>query len=75
MAGHASQPVRGSGFPLRGDVLDVDLGPVVGAETGRHRPALVISRDENNQFADTVTVVPITSRPARKEYSFEAAVP
>jgi len=57
-------------FPNRGQIWFVLLDPVVGHEIGKTRPALVISNDRNNQFADTVTVLPITSK-TEKIYPFE----
>ena len=44
-------------FPKRGEVWFVSLEPVVGHEIGKTRPALVISNDRNNLFAETVTVL------------------
>jgi len=58
-------------FPRRGEIWLVSLGPTTGSEIGKTRPALVISNDRNNQFADTVTVIPITSK-TKRIYPFEA---
>ena len=58
----------------RGYVYLVNLNPVKGAETGKVRPAVVVSNDINNEYADTVTVVPITSNIA-KVYPFEVFIP
>ena len=60
-------------FPRRGEVFLVCLDPTVGAEIKKTRPALVISNDINNQFAETVTVLPITSS-VGKVYPFEAII-
>lgn len=57
-------------FPKRSQIWFVSLDPVVGHEIGKTRPALVISNNRNNQFADTVTVLPITSK-TEKIYPFE----
>jgi len=57
-------------FPKRGEIWLVSLEPVVGREIGKTRPALIISNDRNNQFAGTVTVIPITSK-TEKIYPFE----
>lgn len=62
-------------FPRYGDIYYVNLDPVVGSETGRCRPALIVSNDINNEYSDTVTVLPITGQPAKKEYPFEVLVP
>jgi mRNA interferase MazF len=61
-------------FPRYGDVYEVNLDPVIGAETGKRRPALVVSNDINNEYSQTVTVLPITSQPAKKQYPFEVLV-
>lgn len=59
-------------WPLikRGEIYWVNLDPTVGSEIKKTRPALIVSNDQNNQFADTVTVLPITSQTA-KLYPFE----
>jgi mRNA interferase MazF len=58
----------------RGYIYLVDLNPVKGAETGKVRPAVVVSNDINNEYADTVTIVPITSN-VSKIYPFEVFIP
>lgn len=54
----------------RGDIYWVRLDPVMGSEIGKIRPAVVISNDINNELADTITIVPITSS-VGKVYPFE----
>jgi mRNA interferase MazF len=49
-------------YPKRDEIWFVSLEPVVGHEIGKTRPALVISNNRNNLFAETVTVLPITSK-------------
>ena len=54
----------------RGEIRIVDLGPVVGAEAARHRPAVIVSNDGANTSAarlgrGVVTVVPVTSNTER----------
>jgi mRNA interferase MazF len=61
-------------FPKRGQIWFVSLDPVVGHEIEKKRPALIISNDRNNQFAETVTVLPITSK-TEKIYPFEVFLP
>lgn len=61
-------------FPQRGEIWLVSLEPVVGHEIGKTKPALVISNDRNNQYAETVTVLPITSKTERL-YPFETFLP
>ena len=62
-------------FPRFGDIYDVDFEPVIGSEIGKKRPALIVSNNLNNEFSATLTVLPITSRPAQKTYQFEVFAP
>jgi mRNA interferase MazF len=57
-------------FPKRGEVWLVSLEPVISHEIGKRRPALVISNDRNNQFAETMTVLPLISK-TEKIFPFE----
>lgn len=45
----------------RGDIWLVNLDPVVGSEIAKTRPGVIFSRSDFNQFAATVTVVPIST--------------
>ena len=49
-----------------------DFDPIEGSEIGKTRPAVVISNNINNEFADTVTVLPVTSSMG-KVYPFEVS--
>lgn len=60
-------------FPRRGEIWLVSLEPTIGYEIGKTRPALVISNDLNNQYAETITVLPITSK-TEKIYPFETFI-
>jgi len=44
----------------RGQIVAVDLDPVVGHEQGRLRPCVVVQNDVSNRFATTTIVVPLT---------------
>jgi mRNA interferase MazF len=68
------ESIQERGFPRYGDIYEVNLDPVIGSETGKRRPALVVSNDVNNEFSQIVTVLPITSQPAKKQYPFEVLV-
>jgi len=70
-----AKPIPEKGFPRYGDIYEVNLDPVVGAETGKRRPALVVSNNINNEFAQTITVLPMTGQPAKKLYPFKVLVP
>jgi len=47
------------------------LDPVVGKEIAKTRPVVVVSNDKNNQYSDTVTVLPLTSSKSESVYPFE----
>lgn len=57
-------------FPKRGDIYLVCPDPTIGSEMNKTRPAIIISNDINNQAAQTVTVIPVTSS-TEKVYPFE----
>ena len=64
---------------LRGEIRLVDLEPIRGSETGRRRPAVVVSNDRANATAarlgrGVVTVVPVTSNVARI-FPFQTLLP
>ena len=58
----------------RGDICWIKLDPIEGSEIGKTRPAVIISNDINNELADTVTILPITSK-VGKMYPFEVFIP
>jgi len=45
---------------VRGQIVEVDLDPVVGHEQDRLRPCVVVQNDVSNRFASTTIVVPLT---------------
>lgn len=54
----------------RGEVRWVDVDPVLGSESGKRRPAVIVSNDGANTAASrlgrgVITVVPVTSNTAR----------
>ena len=57
----------------RGTLYWVKLDPIEGSEIGKRRPAVIMSNDINNQFANTVTIVPITTS-TKKVYPFEVFI-
>ena len=52
----------------RGDIWWVDLNPVLGSETGKERPCLILQNDIRNQNRATTIVAPFLS--GRKAYPF-----
>lgn len=59
---------------LKGEIYLAELSPTIGSEISKKRPVLIVSNDINNQFADTVSIVPITST-TTKIYPFEVFLP
>ncbi len=54
----------------RGEIYFADLDPTVSDEIRKKRPVLIISNNANNNVANTITVIPITSN-VTKVYPFE----
>jgi len=44
----------------RGMIIDVDLDPTLGSETGKIRPCVIVTNDVYNERVPVVQVVPIT---------------
>lgn len=47
-------------FWVRGDVLQVNLDPVVGSEANKSRPCVVIQNDVGNKYSPVTIVAAIT---------------
>ncbi len=54
----------------RGDILLVDFEPTLEGEASKTRPAVVISNNASNNFAPTITVLPLTTN-THKIYPFQ----
>jgi mRNA interferase MazF len=50
----------------RGQIIDVDLEPTKGSETGKIRPCVVVTNDTYNARVPVIQVVPITEWSERK---------
>lgn len=50
----------------RGMVIDVNLNPSKGSETGKIRPCIVVTNDVYNERVPVIQVVPITEWRAKK---------
>jgi mRNA interferase MazF len=62
-----------SNFPRRGEIYWANLDPTIGSEIAKTRPVLIVSNDINNQYAATVSILPITSSTS-KVFPFEVKV-
>lgn len=51
----------------RGMVIDVNLDPTLGSETGKIRPCVIVTNDTYNQRVPVIQVVPITEWSAKKD--------
>ena len=52
----------------RGEIWWVDLKPIIGSETGKERPCLILQNDIGNQNGTTTIVAPLL--PGTKTYPF-----
>ncbi len=50
----------------RGMIVDVDLNPTKGSETGKIRPCIVVTNNSYNERVPVVQVVPITEWNSKK---------
>jgi len=55
----------------RGTIYLAVLDPVIGCEMSKTRPVVVVSNDQNNLYAGTVTILPISSKITERIYPFE----
>ncbi len=52
----------------RGDIVLVNLDPVIGSEQGKTRPALVIQNNIGNELSPTTIVAPLTTKVFSKQF-------
>lgn len=45
----------------RGMIIDVNLDPIKGSETGKIRPCVIVTNDIYNERVPVIQVVPITA--------------
>ncbi|MCX6155999.1 MAG: type II toxin-antitoxin system PemK/MazF family toxin [Candidatus Kapabacteria bacterium] len=50
----------------RGMIIDCDLEPATGSETGKIRPCIVVTNDVYNSILPVIQIVPITSWTEKK---------
>ncbi len=50
----------------RGMIIDVNLDPILGSETGKIRPCVIVTNDVYNGRVPVIQVVPITEWSAKK---------
>jgi mRNA interferase MazF len=59
----------------RGEVYLAALNPTVGSEIAKTRPTVIVSNDINNTYANTVTIVPLTSLSGGEVHPYEVFIP
>jgi hypothetical protein len=52
---------------VRGMIIDIDLDPSSGSETGKVRPCVVVTNNIYNERVPVIQVVPITAWNAKKD--------
>ena len=57
----------------KGDLFWANLDPAIGSEISKRRPVLIVSNDLNNHYAETITVLPVTTS-IEKVYPFEILI-
>jgi mRNA interferase MazF len=50
----------------RGMIIDLNLEPTMGSETGKVRPCVVVTNDEYNERVPVIQVTPLTARNEKK---------
>jgi mRNA interferase MazF len=53
--------------PRRGMVIDLNLDPALGSETGKTRPCVVVTNDDYNERVPVIQVTPLTAWNEKKE--------
>ncbi len=54
----------------QGEIYLVNLDPVVGSEQAKTRPCVIISTDIVNDFSNTLTIAPLSSKIRDKPFPF-----
>jgi mRNA interferase MazF len=68
-------PITKTGMIIkRSYIYFANLSPTVGSEINKTRPVFVISNDINNQYSNTITIIPVTSNITTVR-SFEIFIP
>lgn len=52
----------------RGMIIDVNLDPTQGSETGKIRPCIIVTNDVYYERVPVIQVVPITARNKKKSF-------
>lgn len=58
----------------QGEIYLVNLDPVVGSVQSKTRPCIIISTDLVNEYANTVTIAPLTSKSRDKPFRFHIKI-
>jgi len=52
----------------RGDIIDINLNPTKGSETGKIRPCIIVTNDIYNKRVPILQVVPLTNWSEKKSF-------
>ena len=50
----------------RGDIIDINLNPTKGSETGKIRPCIIVTNDIYNKRVPILQVIPLTNWSEKK---------
>ena len=59
----------------RGDIILVNLDPILGSEIGNKRPCVIVQNNIGNTFSPTIIVLLITSKIFNKQYPTNVFLP
>lgn len=54
----------------QGEIHLINLDPVIGSEQNKTRPCVIISNNITNEYANTVTIAPLTTKKRTKTLPF-----
>ena len=59
---------------IRGGIYIVKLDPTLGSEIAGERPCIVVQNNLGNESSKTTVVVPVTKKPPKRDYRFNAVM-
>lgn len=62
-------------LPRRGEIYWALLDALDRPGQTKMRPAVIVQNDQGNRYGPSTIVVPLSSKPARREYPFQVRLP